>query len=132
MLRLVSTVAAVAIAASMAGARAQISQEPPQAVPDLYPAGYSGVIEAAKTEAKVVVYATTDTTAAGPLLKDFQALYPGITIEYSNLNAAALYGRFAAEFAAGPTADVLWSATMDRQVKLAADGQAATYESPEV
>ena len=33
-------------------------------------------IAAAKKEGKVVVYATTDTKAADPLIKDFESLYP--------------------------------------------------------
>ena len=47
-------------------------------VPAGYPASYGDTITAAKKEGKVVVYSTTDTAAAGFLIKDFQALYPGI------------------------------------------------------
>src|SRR6202521_4377273 len=97
-----------------------------------YPADYSKIIEAAKKEGKIIVYATTDAAAANPLIKDFQALYPGIQVEYSDLNSTELYNRFIAEAAAGSgTADLLWSSAMDLQVKLVADGQALTYASPE-
>ncbi|MEP7141047.1 MAG: ABC transporter substrate-binding protein, partial [Caldimonas sp.] len=48
-------------------------------VPAGYPASYADTIAAAKKEGKVVVYSTTDTTAANFLIKDFQALYPGIS-----------------------------------------------------
>ena len=102
-------------------------------MPQGYPADYAKIIEAAKKEGKVVVYATTDAVAANPLIKDFQALYPGIQVDYSDLNSTELYNRFIAEVAAGSgTADVLWSSAMDLQVKLAADGNAATYASPEI
>src|SRR5499426_16674 len=102
-------------------------------VPPGYPADYAKIVEAAKKEAKVVIYSTTDAVAANPLIKDFEALYPGIKVEYSDLNSTELYNRFIAEAAAGSgTADVLWSSAMDLQVKLVADGQALTYESPEI
>jgi iron(III) transport system substrate-binding protein len=109
----------------LAGAHAQ--------APQGYPADYSKIIEAAKKEGKVVIYATTDAAAANPLVKDFQALYPGVQVEYSDLNSTELYNRFIAEAAANAgTADLLWSSAMDLQVKLVADGQAATYASPEI
>jgi iron(III) transport system substrate-binding protein len=115
---------ALAFVMSAASARAQ--------VPEGYPADYANVIAAAKKEGKVVVYATTDAAAANPLIRDFQQLYPGVTIEYSDLNSTELYSRFIAEAAAGSTADLLWSSAMDLQLKLAADGQAANYASPEI
>ena len=56
-----------------------------------------------------------------------------IKVEYSDLNSTELYNRFIAEAAANNgTADVLWSSAMDLQVKLVADGQAATLSSPEI
>ena len=70
-----------------------------------------------------MVYATTDAASANPLIKDFEALYPGIKVEYSDLNSTELYNRFIAEAAASNgTADVMWSSAMDLQVKLVADG----------
>jgi iron(III) transport system substrate-binding protein len=119
--------AAAAFAALLipVGARAQ--------VPEGYPADYAKTIEAAKKQGKVVVYATTDAVAANPLIRDFQTLYPGIQVEYSDLNSTELYNRFIAESASGSgTADVLWSSAMDLQVKLAGDGQALVYASPEI
>jgi iron(III) transport system substrate-binding protein len=98
-----------------------------------YPADYAKIVDAAKKEGKLVVYSTTDAASAGALLKDFQSLYPGVQVEYSDLNSTELYNRFIAEAAAGSgTADLLWSSAMDRQVKLVADGQALTYASPEI
>ncbi|MEI7805103.1 MAG: ABC transporter substrate-binding protein [Hyphomicrobiales bacterium] len=102
-------------------------------VPPGYPADYAKIVEAANKEGKVVISSTTDAVAANPLVKDFQALYPGVKVEYSDLNSTELYNRFIAEAAAGSgTADVLWSSAMDLQVKLAADGRALTYASPEI
>ena len=102
-------------------------------VPPGYPASYGDVITAAKKEGKVVVYSSTDTVAANPLIKDFQALYPGISVEYNDMNTTEIYNRFISERAAGGgSADVLWSSSMDLQIKLVSDGHALAYASPEV
>ena len=102
-------------------------------VPAGYAANYAETIAAAKKEGKVVVYSTTDTASANPLIKDFQVLYPGISVEYNDMNSTELYNRFISERAAGAgSADVLWSSSMDLQIKLVSEGNALTYTSPEV
>src|SRR6187455_1877247 len=112
--------AAVAVAAGVATADAQ--------VPPGYPAEYSKVVEAAEREGRLVVYSNTDTFAAGQLLIDFAELYPRLRVDYVDLNSGELYKRFLAETAAGAaTADLIWTSAMDGQVKLAAEGKAATY-----
>jgi iron(III) transport system substrate-binding protein len=96
------------------------------------PATSPEIIAAAEKEGKVVVYSTTDSVAAGPLLKDFAALYPKIAVEYSDMNSTELYNRFVGEAAAGGgSADLLWSSAMDLQIKLAHDGFAMEYQTPE-
>jgi len=123
--RIEPALAAALLLSFMAGAHAQAPQNAP--------AEYAKIVEAAKREGKVFVSATTDAVAANPLIKDFQALYPGIIVEYSDLNSTELYNRFISEAAAGTgTSDVLWSSAMDLQVKLVADGYAMTYASPEI
>jgi iron(III) transport system substrate-binding protein len=90
------------------------------------------IVAAAEKEGSVVVYSTTDSKIADPILKDFAALYPKIKIEYNDLNSTELYNRFISEVAAGGgSGDVLWSSAMDLQMKLANDGYAAAYQSPE-
>lgn len=97
-----------------------------------YPADYAKTIENAKKEGKLVIYSATDTKAAEPLIKDFSALYPGIKVEYNDMNSTEVYNRFISEAAAGgATADLLWSSAMDLQVKLVSDGYALAYKSPE-
>lgn len=67
----------------------------------------------------MVVYSTTDTATAGPLIKDFQVLYPGISVEYNDMNSTEIYNRFISERAAGAVpADMLWGSSMDLQIKL--------------
>lgn len=98
-----------------------------------YPAGYKNIVAAAQKEGKLVVYSTTDSASAEPLLKDFKTLYPFLQVEYNDLNSTELYNRFISEAAAGAgSADLLWSSAMDLQMKLDADGYAQVYESAEI
>ena len=76
-MRHVVSAAFIAIALAWGtGTQAQMPQD--------YPADYTKIIEAAKKEGKVVIYATTDAVAANPLIKDFETLYPGIKILYTS------------------------------------------------
>jgi iron(III) transport system substrate-binding protein len=103
-----------------------------QTAPTGYPADYAQTIAAAKKEGKVVVYSALDTKAAQPLIKDFNALYPDIKVEYNDMNSTEMYNRFIAEDASGQgSADVMWSSAMDLQVKLVDEGHAMSYASPE-
>jgi iron(III) transport system substrate-binding protein len=102
-------------------------------VPAGYPAEYKAILDGAKNEGKVVVYSTTDAKLVTPLLKDFEAAFPGIKVEYTDLNSTEIYNRFISENAANAaSADAVWSSSMDLQMKLAADGFAAPYKSPEI
>lgn len=115
-------VAALAAASTLAVAQ----------VPAGYPASYPNTVAAAKKEGKVVIYSTLDTKEAKPLINDFMALYPGVKVEYNDMNSTEMYNRFIAEVAAGQgSADVMWSSAMDLQMKLVEEGQALTYASPE-
>ncbi len=101
-------------------------------MPTGYPGKYAETILAAKKEGRLVIYSTTDLVAASPLIKDFRLLYPGIEIDYNDMNSTEVYHRFLSESASGEkTADVLWSSAMDLQMKLVNDGFAFSYKSPE-
>ena len=91
-----------------------------------------GIVDGAKKEGKVVVYSTTDAKLVTPLIKDFEAAFPGVKVEYTDMNSTEVYNRFVSESAANAaSADAVWSSSMDLQMKLAADGLAALYKSPE-
>jgi len=91
------------------------------------------VISAAEKEGKLIVYSTTDAALVVPLLKDFAALYPKLTLEYNDMNSTELYNRLISEVAAGAgSGDFLWSSAMDLQIKLANDAYALPYASPEL
>ncbi|NYT78678.1 ABC transporter substrate-binding protein [Alcaligenaceae bacterium] len=101
-------------------------------VPDNYPADYQQIVDAAKKEGKVIVYSTTDTKAANPVIQDFEAMYPGVKVEYNDMNSTELYSRYISEQASGGNSgDVIWSSSMDSALKLAVD-YALTYKSPEI
>jgi iron(III) transport system substrate-binding protein len=99
---------------------------------------FSGAVRAAdpaaaQKEGRLVVYSSTDSASADPLLQDFKSQYPGIQVEYNDLNTTEVYNRFLAEAAAGAgTADFLWSSAMDLQFQLVKSGNAQSYASPEL
>lgn len=103
------------------------------AAPDGYPSDYSAIVSGARSEGKVVVYSTTDLSAVAALIRDFESTYPGVKVDYNDLNSTELHNRFLSETADRRlSADVLWSSAMDLQMKLANDNFAARYKSPEV
>ncbi|MCW2255901.1 iron(III) transport system substrate-binding protein [Providencia alcalifaciens] len=101
------------------------------AAPENYPTNYQKIVDAAKKEGKVVIYSTTDTAAAASIIKGFEALYPGISVEYNDMNSTELYNRYISEQASlSGSGDVVWSSAMDTALKLAKD-YALPYKSPE-
>ena len=90
------------------------------------------LFEAAKTEGKVLIYSTTDSASAKPLIEDFNVRFPGVTLDYQDLNSTDLFNKFTAEFASGTeSADLVWSSAMDQQMRMVQDGMAGSYQSPE-
>ncbi|QTC00469.1 ABC transporter substrate-binding protein [Alcaligenes sp. SORT26] len=88
--------------------------------------------QAAEKEGKVIVYSTTDTKAAAPLISAFEAANPKIKVEYHDMNSTELYNRYISEQASGSNSgDVVWSSSMDSAMRLATD-YAASYASPEI
>ena len=89
-------------------------------------------VAGARVEGRVVVWSATDRSIVEPLLADFAALHPAIRVEYHDIVSGELYERFLRAATAGKVeADVLWSPAMDLQIKLANDGWAEAYDSPE-
>jgi iron(III) transport system substrate-binding protein len=119
---LIAGVAAAVIASSFAFAQ----------VPQGYPTDYQDLIDAAKKEGKVVIYSTTDARVAAPIIKDFQSMFPGVTVEFNDMNSTELYNRYVSEQAAGASSgDVVWSSIVDATFQLGKDYGVA-YKSPEV
>jgi iron(III) transport system substrate-binding protein len=117
----------LATAACATGATGVLAQ-----VPAGYPGNYQSIIDAAKKEGKVVIYTPTDAAAGRPLVKEFEAMYPGVKVEYNDMNTTELFNRFISETAAATnSADVVWNSAMDAAMKLVNDGYAQAYDSPE-
>lgn len=82
---------------------------------------------------RVVVYSTTDIDAARPIVEGFQGRYPGIAVEYHDLQSIALFDRVIEETdAQGETADLVLSSALDLQIKLVNDGYASQWKSAKV
>src|SRR5712692_5375865 len=123
---------AAALAAAFAGAALAQAPAAPASAGVTNGPDYAQLVAAANKEGKVVIYSALDTKAAQPLIRDFNAVYPNIKVEYNDMNSTEMYNRYIAEVAAGQGgADVMWSSAMDLQVKLVDEGKAMTYRSPE-
>jgi iron(III) transport system substrate-binding protein len=97
-----------------------------------YPRSYDALIATARAERGARVYGNADAAAMAPVIAAFRRAYPGVTIQYHDLESREVYRRFLAETRGGrPTADLLWSSAMDLQAKLINDGYAQAYQSPE-
>lgn len=88
-------------------------------------------LAAAQREGVVVVYAATDEEIVQPVIDDFEALHPGVKVEYHDMGSAEVYSRVVAEAVRGQGPDVVWSSAMDLQVKLVNDGYAQPHRSAE-
>jgi len=87
-------------------------------------------VRAAEREGEVVVYLNTDVHKV--IGEGFRRRFPKIKLRFVELAAKPMQTRLIAETDAGrPVADVVWSSSMDIQVKLINDGYAQTYRSPE-
>lgn len=90
------------------------------------------MVEAAKKEGRLIIYAPFDEHELRPVFDSFRKKYGNIAIEYNDLSTPVIFNRFMSEVASGGnTADFLWSSAVDLQVKLANDGHALQYNSPE-
>ncbi len=123
-----------AFAAGLLAACAAVLAVPPARaqIPAGYPDGYKDIVAAALKEGTVTILSSTNSPNTKPVWADFEKLYPGITVQQSDLSSTELYNRFLSQEAAGAhEIDVLWSNAMDLQMKLVVDGKALTYVSPE-
>jgi len=80
----------------------------------------------------LVIYSSTDLDRIGPLVHAFQENFPGIAIDYHELNTLDILQRVVGETDAGAaTADLTLSSAMDLQIKLVNDGYGQSYFSGE-
>jgi len=88
------------------------------------------VIRSALQEGEVVIYANTDVT--GPIVEGFERRFPGIKARFVEVTSSKLEQAVLTEAKPGAgVADLIWSSSMDIQIKLINDGYAQTYQSKE-
>ena len=105
--------------------------------PTYYPAEYSQIIEASKTEGgELVIYSNTDQENWAPIFRDFQKKYPWVEkISASNLDSDEVFQRVLSEQATGSSpADVVVSKAAQAWADYAggSEGRLMAYSSPEV
>jgi iron(III) transport system substrate-binding protein len=91
------------------------------------------LIEAAKKEAKVVLYSSMDLPVGEKLGKAFEAQYPGIQMQIERSGSERLFQRIGQEFASGIRAvDVVNSADASHFIPWKKDGWLAPFVSEDV
>lgn len=86
---------------------------------------------AGKETAVLTIHASADISAIEPMIRDFQQAEPGITVDFTDYLTNELYNLLSAQCAGGETmADIVISSSVDHIAKLANDGCAQTYASP--
>lgn len=106
--------------------------KPRRAVPSGYPPSYAQQIEAAEREGELDILSATDHRKASALIAEFRRLYPRIRLHFIQMSAQQVYDTVTKEAGEGHgTADLVWSAAMDLQMKLVNDGLTQRYVSPE-
>lgn len=78
---------------------------------------------------KLNIISTADLDAFAPFITAFQARHPTVTIHYVVASSTELFNAIYSE---GEVFDLAISSAMDLQVKLANDGKAIKYMSPEI
>ena len=90
------------------------------------------VFPAATEKARLVIHGATDIEAMRPLLEDFRALRPEVTLEYVDYLTNELFREAKASCASGEhAADLLLSSSVDQLVRLANDGCAVAHRTGE-
>jgi iron(III) transport system substrate-binding protein len=82
-------------------------------------------------QASLVVKSTTDISEAAELIAEFMNLNPGVMVQYAKVSSTDLFEAVVNPSGQKGAIDVSWSSAMDLQIKLANDGYAAQYRSPE-
>jgi iron(III) transport system substrate-binding protein len=92
-------------------------------VPKGYPSSYGDEIDAAEREGKLDILSATDQRKAAGLIAEFRRRYPKIRLNFVEMPAQQVDETFRRQVQEGHgTADLVWSAAMDLQMKLVNDG----------
>jgi iron(III) transport system substrate-binding protein len=81
--------------------------------------------------AVLTIHAVADLSAIEPMIRDFQKAQPGVTVDFTDYLTNELYDLLADQCAKGEAmADIVISSAVDHIAKLANDGCAQSYLSP--
>ena len=93
---------------------------------------YAKQIEAAEREGELDILSATPERKASGVIAAFRRLYPTIKINFVEMSAQQVYDTVRRQSAEGHgSADLVWSAGMDLQIKLVNDALTQRYVSPE-
>jgi iron(III) transport system substrate-binding protein len=93
--------------------------------------GIEGNAVLGQPQARLVVKGTTDMSEVADLIAEFKKGNPEVPVQYSKVLSTELFDETVKPLGTDGAADVIWSSSMDLQIKLANDGYAAEYRSPE-
>lgn len=83
---------------------------------------------AAIKEGKLYIYSDLDVKASATLVKEFEALYPGIKVDSIAMTSSDVFSRHMNDIAARKvSADILWNSDVTLQASLVTDGYALKY-----
>lgn len=101
-------------------------------IPSYYPADYQSTIEASKSEGGLLIYSNISVTAWDPIIKAFNAEYPWIKVQTTDMRANEVFERYNADRGAnGKTADILLAAAPQNWMELLKKDEILQYQSPE-
>jgi iron(III) transport system substrate-binding protein len=102
-------------------------------VPEGYPADYSKMIEASRTEKGLLIYSNLSPANWKPILEGFKGKYPWIGVETLDISSGTIHTRWQAESASNArTADILVSAAIEHWIGHGTKGEMTEYDSPEL
>ena len=84
-----------------------------------------------RPQMRLLVKGTTDHSEVTDIIAEFMKRNPEILVQYSKVLSTELFDDAVKHPTAKGAADVIWSSSMDLQIKFANDGYAAEYRSPE-
>jgi len=82
-------------------------------------------------QVRLMVKGTTDNSEVADLMIEFMKQNPEVLVQYSKVLSTELFDDAVKSPEVTGRVDVIWSSSMDLQIKLANDGYAAEYRSPE-
>ncbi len=89
---------------------------------------YQEIVKAAVKEGNLYIYGSLDQKTAQILVKEFEALYPAIKVDFIDMPAAEVFNRHMRDLAGRlVSADILWNSEITLQAPLVKDGYALPY-----